>query len=91
MTRDERTTEGGRQQPSRRAVLIGAAATGAGAAAGSVLLGDGAASAATSPHTEPVVAHVRDVASGHIDIYVGERHVVLRDKDIAARLSNAAH
>ncbi len=91
MTRDEPGPEVDQVQPSRRAVLIGAAATGAGAAAGSVLLGGGAASAATSPHTDPVIAHVRDVATGHIDVYVGDRHVVLRDKDIAARLSNAAH
>ena len=40
--------------------------------------------------TEPLVAHVRDFASGEISLMVGTEHVVLRDANLAARLYGAA-
>ena len=37
-----------------------------------------------------IVAYVKDVRDGQISLMVGERAVVIRDKDLVARLSNAA-
>jgi hypothetical protein len=39
---------------------------------------------------EPLVAHVRDLASGELSLMVGTDHVVLRDANLAARLYGAA-
>jgi len=39
---------------------------------------------------EPVVVHVRDAASGEMDIFAGTSHTRLRDPDLAARLTRAA-
>jgi hypothetical protein len=39
---------------------------------------------------EPLVAHVRDLASGEVSLMVGTDHVVLRDASLAARLYGAA-
>ena len=39
---------------------------------------------------ETMTVHVRDARAGLLDIYVGERHVQVRDKDLAARLIAAA-
>src|SRR5437899_4947602 len=39
---------------------------------------------------EPLVAHVRDLASGEVSLMVGTDHVVLRDANLAARLYSAA-
>jgi len=39
---------------------------------------------------EPLVAHVRDLASGEVSLMVGTEHVVLRDANLAARLYGAA-
>jgi len=38
----------------------------------------------------PLIAHVRDVSTGEISLMVGERHVVQRDAELAARLYDAA-
>ena len=40
--------------------------------------------------TEPLVAHVRDLASGEISLLVGTDQVIHRDVDLAARLYAAA-
>lgn len=40
--------------------------------------------------TEPLVAHVRDVARGEISLMVGANKVVVRDADLASRLYAAA-
>jgi len=40
--------------------------------------------------TEPIVAHVRDLATGNINLYVGTREVAVHDPHLAARLFNAA-
>jgi len=46
--------------------------------------------APTLPLTaEPLVAHVRDLASGEVSLMVGTDHVVLRDVNLAARLYGA--
>jgi len=87
-----------RLSASRRQVIIGAATAGltVAAAAGAVEALAGSALAAepsgsSGRSKEPVVAHVRDVASGHIDIFVGDRQVTIRDRAMAARLAGAAH
>ncbi len=82
---------------SRRAVLGGAAGAGALAATGG-LIGASAAEASTARNIrpshesggDPVVAHVHDVGSGRVDLYVGERMVSIHDRDLAVRLSRAA-
>jgi hypothetical protein len=46
--------------------------------------------APTLPATaEPLVAHVRDLASGEVSLMVGTDHVVVRDANLAARLYGA--
>jgi len=40
--------------------------------------------------TEPLVAHVRDLASGEIGLFSGTREVVFRDPGLANRLFNAS-
>ncbi len=40
--------------------------------------------------SEPLVAHVRDLASGEIALLVGTTEVVYRDRDLARRLYAAA-
>jgi len=62
--------------------LLEAGETGAGSA--SAELPEGAAL------TEPIVAHVRDLAAGDINLYVGTREVAVHDPHLAARLFNAA-
>lgn len=39
--------------------------------------------------TEPIVAHIRDLATGEIGILTGTREVILRDPQMAARLARA--
>jgi hypothetical protein len=83
--------------PSRRQVIAGAGAgiglvaSGALAgAAGSAVLGSGAGSGAPSDGTASsgdVVAHVRDAATGDIDVFFGDQQVRIRDRAVAARLS----
>ena len=53
-----------------------AVADGAGAAAGAM--------------TEPLIAHVRDLASGEIGLFSGTRETVFHDPTLAARLFNAS-
>jgi hypothetical protein len=90
---------------SRRGLLRGAAGLGvAGVAAGLLVNGGGTAAAATVPATadhedathvpssgDPVVAHVRDARTGDIDLFVGTRHVQFRDRELASRITKAAH
>ena len=81
---------------SRRTMLKGAAAAGVGAATAGVvadILFAGPASAATrdsSSDGSDLVAHVRDVRSGDIDLYVGTRQVSVQDRVLASRLARAA-
>jgi len=39
---------------------------------------------------EPLVAHVRDLATGEIGVFTGTREVVLRDPGLAGRLFQAS-
>ena len=45
---------------------------------------------AAAASTAPLIAHVRDIASGEVSIMVGTDHVVLHDASLAARLYGAA-
>ncbi|GAA1160096.1 hypothetical protein [Nocardioides aquiterrae] len=78
-------------ETSRRKFL---AAAGVGAAAGTVAIATGgaAAGATTRPGAtrEPVLAVVPDHRSGEVRLLVGEREVVVHDRDLAARIRNAA-
>ncbi len=74
--------------------FIGAAGAGV-AAVGVTALGAGAASAAqTRLHgrsaKEPLVAHVGDITSDEVSLMVGDREVVVHDRDLVTRLLNAA-
>jgi hypothetical protein len=79
---------------SRRHLIAGALVSGAAVAAVPVLTGalphggDGAPTY-RGPLEEPVVARVRDPRTGVVDIFLGERHVVVHDPELAARLAGA--
>ena len=84
----------GMSETSRRKLLAGA---GAGVAVGTVGLTMGPAHAASSeakPHAagarESVVAYVEDHRSGQLRLLVGEREVVVHDRDLVTRILNAA-
>jgi hypothetical protein len=87
--------QGGRAaELTRRTVIAAAATTGAILAAEALST---PASAATEPSARltgdvpnDVVAHVRDARTGLIDVYVGERHVEVRDRRLAAHLIKAS-
>jgi hypothetical protein len=77
---------------SRRKFL---AAAGAGTAAGAVVsLSGGAAEAVTRRRfdaaSEPVVAYVQDPEVGVLHLMAGEREVIVEDRDLVARILNAA-
>lgn len=38
----------------------------------------------------PLVVHVHDAATGELDIYSGEHHVSVQDRELAARLAKLA-
>lgn len=81
---------------SRRTMLKGAAATGltaatAGIAADILFAGPASAATSSSAHDDgDLMAHVTNVRTGAIDLYVGTRHVSVRDRALAARLARAA-
>ncbi len=70
--------------PSRRAVLSAAGRPAARAARGAD------AGARDSAVAEPIVVHLRDAASGEIDVFRGTSQVRLRDPELAARLVRAS-
>lgn len=77
---------------SRRKLI---AAGGAGVAAGAVGLTISPAGAAearrsTSSARESVVAYVHDHRSSEVRLMVGEREVVVHDRELATRILNAA-
>lgn len=85
---------------SRRAFVkrasIGAAAAGA-LAATAPMLGRSHPTATPAPSADqpaplpdPVIAHVRNLATGEVDLYVGTRHVAVRDHSLANQLTRAA-
>jgi hypothetical protein len=71
--------------------VVGAGAVTAGAA---TLLPDAALARETplreDSAAESLVAHVEDPASDVVTLLVGEREVVVRDRDLVTRLLNAA-
>jgi anaerobic selenocysteine-containing dehydrogenase len=90
---------------SRRSLLKGAAAAGAAGIAAAALAG-GAPSAAASSRSaagparggtapargsDPVVVHVRDVATGEMDVFRGTACTRVRDTELAARLIRASN
>ena len=48
------------------------------------------ADAAAGTMTEPIVAHVHDLATGEISVYSGTQEVMVRDPGLAHRLFNAS-
>jgi hypothetical protein len=79
-------------ETSRRKFL---AAAGVGAAAGSVAIATGGAVAAATARKqdaarEPVLAVVPDHRSSAVHLLVGEREVVVHDRDLVTRILNAA-
>ena len=70
------------------------AVTGMGLAAGTVGMVAGPASAEERRRTgsahEPVVAYIADHGSDELQLMVGEREVVVRDRDLVTRILNAA-
>lgn len=85
-------------QVSRRRFLvhgsIGAALAGALAAlpglGAALKLPAAARRGAGASAAEPLIAHVRDLNTGEISLMVGEKHVIQRDAELAARLYDAA-
>jgi hypothetical protein len=79
-------------ETSRRKLL---AAGGAGVAAGAVALTVAPAEASearrlSSSARESVVAYVHDHRSSEVRLMVGEREVVVHDRELATRILNAA-
>ena len=73
----------------------GAATIGALAAAPSLTAAHAASEALAPDHTsaalrEPMLAHVRNAASGEIAILVGTREVIVHDRELVKRLAKAA-
>jgi hypothetical protein len=71
------------------------AVAGAGAAAGTVSMATGGRASALSRQKagsakETVVAYVKDHRSGEVRLMVGEREVVVHDRDLVVRILNAA-
>lgn len=90
MTSDQRK----RQWPrlTRRQTLTAAASATLGAAALTV---PGLSAAQNAPGAagradEPIVVHLRDAASGTMDVFVGESRIEVRDRGLADRLRRAA-
>jgi len=78
--------------PTRRGFLVIAGAGAAAVGAATVAPAAGAAPVrAPSGASGPLVAYVSDMQSGEVTLMVGEREVVVHDRDLAARLARAAH
>lgn len=76
---------------TRRQTLTAAASATLGAAALTV---PGLSAAQNTPargrRDEPIVVHVRDAASGALDVFVGTARIQVRDRALADRLVRAA-
>jgi Rieske Fe-S protein len=80
-------------QGASRRNFLALAGAGAAAAGTAALLPTASADAATPKgpaHPGPLVAYVRDTASGEISVNVGEREVVVHDRDLAQRIARIA-
>lgn len=91
--------------PSRRSVLRGAAAAGTAGIAVTTLgaaVGEAASKASTTREvgapdgprdaagSEPVVLHIRDAATGEIEIFRGTTQTRLHDRELAAQILRAS-
>ena len=92
-----RTDNGSRTASvSRRRLLAGAAGAGAAVAvagiAGTESDGTVVAAPATAVATpaEPVVVHLRNVATGAMDVFSGTERIEIRDRSLAERIAKAA-
>lgn len=80
--------------PNRRRFL---AIAGAGAAAVGVVAvapsaeAKPAATTVPAEATQPLVAYVRNAHTGEVAVMVGEREVVVHDRELAARIARVAH
>ncbi|MGR6317338.1 hypothetical protein Q2K19_06270 [Micromonospora soli] len=76
---------------TRRQTLTAAASATLGAAALTV---PGLSAAQNTPtagrRDEPIVVHLRDAASGAMDVFVGTKRIQVRDRGLADRLVRAA-
>lgn len=71
--------------------LLGTAGAGAAALAVAPAAAYGAETVRSrTSATEPVVAYVSDADSDELTLMVGEREVVVRDRDLVTRILNAA-
>ena len=96
----EATRESAAPGSTRRGVLRGAAGIGAAGLAAGVFAGavGGPADAATrgpeadaaAVKSKTLTVHIADSSTGEIDVFHGEEHVRLVDRQIAARLAKAA-
>jgi hypothetical protein len=41
--------------------------------------------------TQPLIAHVRDLSTGQISLFLGTREITVQDPHLAAHLFNASH
>jgi hypothetical protein len=57
----------------------------------SAQVGAAAANENAGGTSEPIVAHIRDAKNGQIDLFVGTRHVTVRDRNLTNRILNAAN
>ncbi|MFV2019815.1 hypothetical protein [Micromonospora sp. LOL_023] len=74
-------------------MLTIAASAGVGAAAVSVTGLSSAVDsrlAGSSPDDQAIVVHLRDPASGTLDVFVGTSRIEVHDKELAAQLQRAA-
>jgi hypothetical protein len=94
------------QRLSRRSVLRGAAGVGVAGIAATALAGTAGpafaaaarssaargteAGASQADGADQIVVHVRDAASGEIEVFRGTRAIQLRDRELAARLVRAS-
>ena len=85
----DKITQGAAGGASRRRFLV-AAGTGAAVAGVAAITPLGRADAETPAALVegPLVAYVSDASTGELTIMHGEREVVVRDKQLVARLSN---
>jgi hypothetical protein len=79
---------------SRRAFVtkgsVSAAAVGALAVTGVALSAPADAASPAAEPDAPVVAHIRNLRAGQVDVYIGTREVTVVDHELANRLARAA-
>lgn len=80
------------KHPSRRKFLVSAGA-GAAAVGAAVIAPESGAASVRAPAgvSGPLVAYLTDMQRGELTLMVGQREVVVHDRDLAARLARAAH